>query len=267
MKYILEENRNEDVICLGDEIVYGRRKEWGSSTYRQLKLSLLAARQHWSYDPHKKLPLILWICGGGFTHMDINVWMPELVFYAKNGFAVASIEYSTMPNTVYPAQTDDIREAMSFLAENADEFHLDLSRSFIMGESAGAYLAGLIALTGEKDDMGEKTCTIKGAVLLYPPVVLGKLPGNVIIDAITMGAPDLTDLVSPSAPPFFIVHGMNDSLVPCEQSEKLYAALERENVESELYLIRGCNHADSPAFQTPVKERILLFLKEKCEEM
>lgn len=266
MKHVMDGSRKQDVICLGDQITYGMRKEWGSSTWRPLKLSLMGARQHWSYDPHKRLPLIIWLCGGGFTHVDVNVWMPELVYFAEKGYIIASIEYSTTPNTVYPQQLDDIGEAIHFLTAHADEFHIDLSRCAIMGESAGAYLAGLTALTWGKTDAYEETspqtCSIRAAVLLYPPVALGELPGTPVINAIMKGAPNLTDLITRSAPPFFIAHGMNDKLIPCTQSEALYEALEQKGIESELYLIRDCDHADSPVFQLPVKELIAGFLTE-----
>ena len=266
MKHIMDGSRKQDVICLGDQITYGMRKEWGSSTWRPLKLSLMGTRQHWSYDPQKRLPLIIWLCGGGFTHVDVNVWMPELVYFAERGYVIASIEYSTTPNTVYPQQLDDIAEAIRFLAAHADEFHIDLSRCAIMGESAGAYLAGLTALTWGQvrtcNETAAETCaiSIKAAVLLYPPVALGELPGTPVINAIMKGAPDLTDLITGSAPPVFIAHGMSDNLIPYTQSEHLYEALEQKGIESELYLIRDCDHADSPVFQLPVKELIAGFL-------
>ena len=287
MKHILESARNEAVVCLGDSITYGMRKEWGSATWRPLKLSLMCSRQHWKYDPRGRLPLLLFICGGGFTHVDANVWMPELAYYAKRGYAVASIEYSTTGGTVFPAQVEDIREGIRFLQAHADEFRLDMSRCAIMGESAGAYLAGCIAFIDGAGQSGVFTApacktgvnsagsaqavptyahaaeaALKAAILLYPPVALDKLPANPIIDTIMKGAPDLASLVTPSAPPIFLAHGTNDNLVPCSQSEYLYDALEKNHVKNEFYLIKDCDHADSPVFQSSVKELICQFLAE-----
>ena len=259
MKYILDGMREEPVVFLADQIEYGKRLEWGSATYRPLKLSLMKVRQHWDYEPKEALPTIVWICGGAFVRMDRNVWAPELSYYAKHGFAVASVEYSTTAATAFPEQIEDIREAIRFLKEHAKELSLDPDRFVIMGESAGAYLAGLAALTGEKSEKGDDS--VRGAVLLYPPVALEHTP-DPVIDVVMKGAPDLTDLVRKTSPSFYILHGMNDRLVSYTESEYLYEAFEKAGAEADLYLIRNCDHADLPAYQTSVKESICAFLKK-----
>ena len=257
MRYEIDGMRDEPVVFLADEIEFGKRLEWGSATYRPLKLSLMKVRQHWDYEPQKAMPVIVWICGGAFIRMDRNVWAPELAFYAKRGFAVASVEYSTTAAAVFPQQIEDIKEAIRFLREHAEELHLDPDRFVIMGESAGAYLAGLAALTGEKTEKGDDS--VRAAVLLYPPVALEHTP-DPTIELVMKGAPDLTSLITEKSPAFYILHGMNDRLVSYTESEYLYDALEKAGVPADLYLVRGCDHADLPAYQTSVKESICAFL-------
>ncbi|MDR1618911.1 MAG: hypothetical protein LBS06_07695, partial [Treponema sp.] len=90
MKKILKIGVKDPVVVLASEIVYGQRKEWCDATYRQLKMSLLRPRSFFPYDDKKtRLPVIVWICGGGFTEVDRNVWMPEMAWFTKRGFAVA----------------------------------------------------------------------------------------------------------------------------------------------------------------------------------
>ena len=155
MRYEIEQDRTYPVICLGDEITYGQRPEWSDATWRPLKMSLMRYRQWFDYDPHEKMPVIIWICGGGFTHADKNVWAPEMEYYARHGFIVASIDYSTVARTVWPMQIEDIKLAIRFLRAHAEQYHVDKERIVVMGESAGAYLAAAVGLLGREFDKGE----------------------------------------------------------------------------------------------------------------
>ena len=86
MRKELEIPVKEKVIRLTSEIVYGQRIEWCSAVYHQMKMSMIAPRQHFPYDPLDEIyPVLVFFCGGGFTEMDRNVWVPELSWYAKHG--------------------------------------------------------------------------------------------------------------------------------------------------------------------------------------
>ena len=99
---------DEQVVLMADEIVYGQRKEWCDAGMRQLSLGLLKYRQFYSYDNHKKLPLIIWLCGGAFSEMKRNIWAPEMVNYAKHGYAVALVEYTVNQRMRFPEPIVDV---------------------------------------------------------------------------------------------------------------------------------------------------------------
>ena len=158
MRKELEIPAKEKVIRLTSEIVYGQRVEWCSSVYHPMKMSMIAPRQHFYYDPLDEVyPVLVFFCGGGFTEMDRNVWVPELSWYAKHGYAVISVEYSVTARTRFPMQLEDAKAAIRYIRAHAEELHVDCSRMVVMGESAGAYMSAIVALTGNnrEHDVGD----------------------------------------------------------------------------------------------------------------
>lgn len=106
---------------------------------------------------HAPCPTIVWLCGGAFRVMDRSAWMPELMRYAEAGFVVASVEYRTGNEAVFPAPLIDVKAAIRYLRAHAKEFCVDPEIIISMGESAGGALACLLGVTGEKRefDQGE----------------------------------------------------------------------------------------------------------------
>jgi dipeptidyl aminopeptidase/acylaminoacyl peptidase len=72
--------------------------------------------------------------------------------------------------------------------------------------------------------------------------------------------PDITKLINKDTPPCFILHGTADTIVDISQSEKLYEALQAKHIASELVIIEGAEHADTPFVQPEIKQMILDFL-------
>ena len=260
MIHHMQEDRTDHIVCMGDEITYGHRPEWSGATWRPLKLSLIRDRQWFPYDPHDKMPVIIWICGGAFTHADKNVWAPEMTYFAKAGFAVASIDYSATARTRYPMPIEDVKLGIRYLKAHAEEFNLDPERFVIMGESAGAYLAALAALTANHRELDvgayqEQDSSVRAAIPLYSCAKEVHLEGERIL------MPDLTGFIDDSAPPFLMFHGTDDNIVSCEESVYLHDALTAHGVRADLYLVEGAHHADCPMYQPAVKQMIVDFIR------
>ena len=140
--------RQEPVVVIGTDIVYKQRAEWFDAHWRQLSFSFMRSRRHFSFDLHTgKLPLIVFLAGGGFSHTERNVLMPELVWFAKQGYAVASVGYSATAKTRFPMQIEDIKQAIRYMRAHAEKLGIDENRIVIMGESSGGYLAAFTAMT------------------------------------------------------------------------------------------------------------------------
>lgn len=274
MKKTIKVERREQLVGLADTIVYAQKEYWCGISARQLRLSFLKARQCFPYDDHeRRWPLLVFLCGGSFHKMDRNAWMGELAWFAKNGVAVASVEYSVLPYTKWPEQLQEIKQAIRFLRAHADDFMIMPDKIALMGESAGAYFATVAGLCGENReyDVGEhleQPSTVSAVVDWYPPVrFAGPLPPGKEspIKVSLEGFLDPTTLVSPASPPFLMLHGTNDNTVPDSQSDMLYDALEKAGVKADLYKIDGADHADVEFAQTEVKQIILDFLKKQMD--
>ncbi len=268
MKKTLQVPVEDRVVHLAADIVYAQRQEWCEAKYRQLHLSFMKPRCHYLYDERRTYPLLIWLCGGSFAEVDRNVWMPEMVYFAKRGYAVAAVEYSTIQLVRFPDQLEDIKEAIRYLRAHAEELQIQPDHIGIMGESAGGYMSLLVALKGK-----DRTCD-KGAYLdqssevqavcsWYPVTDMSIMDREHLEEAHcapdVLRLPTLMDFVTPDLPPFLMMHGTSDVLVGHQHSEKLYEALQKAGVQSDLYLIEGADHADHRFVQDQVKAIMLSF--------
>ncbi|MET9514737.1 alpha/beta hydrolase [Streptomyces sp. NPDC002994] len=213
-------------------------------------------------EPQGALPVIVYIHGGAWrtgTRTDMGPrlrgWRPgPFARLAQAGFAVASLDYRLSGEALYPAQLDDVTAGLAWLNARAAELGLDTRRIVTWGESAGAHLAALLALTAP----------VSGCVAWYGPTDLTALPAQsapgaydaadprtpeaLLIGAAIADAPDRARAASPvtyvtaTAPPFLILHGTDDSAIPLAQGEELAAALRDAGVEVDFQPVPGADH-------------------------
>jgi len=239
--------------------------------YRPLQLDL------WVPESSAPPPLVLWIHGGGWMMGDRR-YLPETLrpnqlFDAlfDAGLAVATIDYRLALEAPFPAQLHDAKAAIRYLRAHADQLGIDTGRIGVWGESAGGHVAALVGLTGHRSDLegGIGVVGPSSAVdvvvdwygpadfttmprMAPPPHILAKLEPAMHTppeDSLVAGLDDTarTDAspithVTPEAPPFLLVHGTADWLVPYAQSEQLHAALTGAGVDCELVPVGNAQH-------------------------
>ena len=213
-------------------------------------------------------PTIVWLHGGGWFTGDRTL-APDLGrYFAARGFAMASIEYRLSGTASFPAQLHDVRSAVRFLRRNAARFGIDPGAMGLWGSSAGGHLAALTAVTGhlpvldgeprEAGDAGVQAVSEGYGPVDLAAVVAAAAPDSPLVgeqapEARLLGGPpaeraELAAQASPltyvsaAAPPFQILHGTADVLVPDSQSAALHTALSAADVESTLYLLDGFRH-------------------------
>lgn len=214
------------------------------------------------------LPLVIWIHGGAWLGGS-KEQCPALS-YLKQGYAVASLNYRLSHHAIFPAQIEDCKAAVRWLRAHAKENNLDPERFAAWGASAGGHLVALLGTAGnvKQFDVGENldvSSRVQAVVDFFGPTdfaQMGKyaLPNSPINHAAAdvpeaklIGGPvpenkEKTAAANPityitkEAPPFLIMHGNQDNLVPYQQSELLRDALQRAGAPVTLKIIEGAGH-------------------------
>ena len=207
---------------------------------------------------------------------------------ATAGIAVAAADYRLSGEEHWPAQLHDAKAAVRWLRLRGGEAGIDTERIAAWGESAGAHLALLLGLTGEALDgsvgvTGGSTA-VSAVVAWYAPSDLRTLPGDLDTDpdaadtreALLLGAPigsapEVAREASPityvraDAPPILLLHGEDDRLIPCAQSERLATALDGIGAEVAFDRFPGADHMwlGSPDAASAALDRSVEFLQRR----
>lgn len=95
---------------------------------------------------NEKYPLILFIPGSAWHKQEMYNDIPQYALLARRGFVVAAMEYRESDIAVFPAQIEDVYNALNFIPGIADNFHIDISKIFLMGNSSGGHIAMMSVL-------------------------------------------------------------------------------------------------------------------------
>ncbi len=240
-------------------------------------------------------PLIVYIHPGGWSSGSSSMGAEHAAYLVPAGFAVASINYRLSGDSVFPAQINDCKGAIRWLRANALRYNLDAKNVGAFGHSAGAHLAALVGTSGgiKTASSSAVTMDIEGSVggnTQYSSAVQAVAdffgPSNLVefYKITTQGSgtnlvgcaiamcPDKAKLASPTtyvsrtAPPFLIMHGTADDVVPFSQSQLMDSALRTAGANSAFTAVQGANHGfdvawSKPEIQTAVVNFFTTYLK------
>lgn len=206
-----------------------------------------------------RFPVRMYVHGGGWSKGDKAqgagaIEIPEL---QKAGFLVVSVNYRLAPEYVFPAMIEDVKCAVRSLRAHADEYNLDPNRIGVWGGSAGGHLVALLGTSDESAgfDVGEYleySSRVQAVVDMFGPTDLtvqfegGYEGASRVFDGFDATLASPVTYVTADDPPFLILHGEKDALVPIEQSEILLAALQSVGVPAELVPVVNANHSFKP---------------------
>jgi acetyl esterase/lipase len=218
-----------------------------------------------------RYPLVVWIHGGAWfvgSKESGGTW-PRLT---RHGYIVASINYRLSLRAPFPAPLRDCQTAIRYLRAHADQYHIDADHIGVWGASAGGHLAALLGTAQEEADRQPRagqpplvSARVQAVCDWFGPSDLWRLAAKdrqqYAILSLLLGGPvadnwDKAVAASPLAqvrkgdPPFLIMHGDRDSIVPLEQSTLLDAALRKAGAESTLVILHGADHF-TQEFNTP----------------
>lgn len=224
----------------------------------------------------KPVPLIIWVHGGGWAAGDKgNSPATRLI---ADGYAVASLNYRLSGEAPFPAQIQDCKAAVRWLRANAEKYGIDAAKFGAWGSSAGGHLVALLGTAGDRQhftqvgghpnisESVQAVCDFFGPtdLLLMDQQSAGRgvfrhddarSPEGLLIGGAIQENKEKTARANPlqylskDAPPFLILHGIQDHTVPLGQSELLAERLKANRTPVTFQKIIG-GHG-GPAFSQP----------------
>jgi acetyl esterase/lipase len=241
-------------------------------------------------------PVVVFLHGGGWRAGSRHAAGPAyrgadptpFERMAQAGIAVASVDYRLSGEAVWPAQLHDAKAAVRWLRSRAGELGVDVDRIAAWGESAGGHLAELLGLVGDPALEGEVGVTgpssaVSAVAAWYAPSDVAAVATDLGVDpadpttreALLLGAAAVevperaaqaspVNHVSPAAPPFLLLHGRADQLIPVAQSERLAALLP----DVQLHTYDGADHMwlGAPDAAADAVDRTVAFLRRHLLE-
>ncbi len=208
-------------------------------------------------------PVLLHVHGGSWSGGDRKQQARPLIHrLALGDWVVVSIDYPLVPEATFPEPLVAVHDAIRWVRDNADDLGVDPASLFLTGGSSGAHLASLAGLTDDHRDWGRRVPDdppIAGVVAFYgvfdlldrygvrdpwPIVSRGLIKADRDAEPQKFKDASPLDHVRADAPPFLVIHGRHDSLVPPVESRNFVEAL-RSVASNEVTLLElhGASHA------------------------
>ena len=207
-------------------------------------------------------PCLVYVHGGSWGGGDPRrVFRTVVHHFAARGWVVVTIRYPLSPSATFPDHVVGVNRALHWVkTSGAEAFGLDSDRVALAGGSAGAHLASLAVLSHGDHRLGFESAdtSVKAAVVLYgiydffnrnKTRVDWPLIPNRVMKAAMADAPDRYRQASPidqvrgDAPPFLVIHGTSDSLVPIAEAEFFVQALRNAGAPVEFLPVHRAQHA------------------------
>ncbi|NBB16485.1 alpha/beta fold hydrolase [Caulobacter sp. SLTY] len=196
----------------------------------------------------KGAPVAIFIYGGGWSSGSRREYQWTGKMLAAQGFVTVVPDYRLTPEVKFPTFIEDVAQAVRWAVDHAAEHGGDPSRIVLIGHSAGAYNAAMVALDPRYlKAVGVDRKRIKAFAGLAGPYYFPNLDGPIL--SRTFGGTDdkiyqTLDYATAGSPAAFLVAGSADRTVLPRNTERLAAALRKEGVEVESKIYAGLSHAD-----------------------
>lgn len=238
--------------------------------------------------PH---PVILSIHGGSWTTGDRQQGLINVLTQLDRGYAIVNIDYRLAPGAIYPAQIHDCKAAVRWIRANSGKYDLDPGAIGVIGFSAGGHLGAILGTSSGVEELegghgnDGYSSRVQAVVDYFGPSDLLKIeeqalscipgdpndpdePPSQLLGCTLPTCPDKAaaanpiTYVTPDDPPFLLLHGTSDCLVPWQQSQILHQALRAAGVDSKLILLPFVGHADPVFLVPPIQDEVDEFLDE-----
>lgn len=202
----------------------------------------------------KNAPVMLMIHGGGWRNGDKQnrgLNNNKVPFFSENGFIYVSINYRLSPAIQHPGHIEDVAEAVAWVHDNISKYGGDKNKIFVMGHSAGAHLAALVATDARRLQKHKKDLSIiKGAILLdgagydIPTQMKGTSFFGGLLKDMYENAFTTDETIQKDASPYyhiakgknippFLIFTAGGRIASVNQSKKMVEAMQKAGIQAE----------------------------------
>jgi acetyl esterase/lipase len=233
-------------------------------------------------NPVRPVPVVVYLHGGGWSGGGAGLERGSLVSdveerIVSEGSIFASVEYRLAPRFVWPSQIADASCAVDFLRSDSAVLHIDPRHVGAIGDSAGGQLVALLGLD-ETTSGPLRSRGVQAVVDLFGPADLESADwaSSPLVEAVApsvfgcrlgpapagsdcdreLGSASPVNHVERGAPPFLIVQGSDDTVVPPSQSVELADRLRAARDPVTLLMVHGAQHELGAADQGSVSPSI-----------
>lgn len=218
-----------------------------------------------------RYPLIVFVQGAAWFEQDIYGNIPQLCPLARAGFVVASVKHRPSFEAKFPAFLQDVKSAIRFLRAHAEEYFIDPEQVGVWGDSSGGHAAQMIGVTGDMEefkteDNRQISDSVQAVVDFYGPSDVtcindgprdpqftadkSKIPEDILFGGCVIDHPEIAQPGNPlnymekdkPLPPFLVIHGDEDPMVPFNQSVLTVKKLQETGHTVEFYKVVGAGH-------------------------
>jgi acetyl esterase/lipase len=219
----------------------------------------------------RSFPVVVFFYGGGWETGKRPDYRFVGAALASRGVMVVVADYRVYPEVVFPAFVEDAALAVRWTQDHAAQSGGDPKRLFLMGHSAGAHIAAMLALNRQYlRSSGADPAAVAGLIGLSGPYDFLPLKNQTRKKIFGDPAPRNTqpiDFVTAHAPPALLISGSDDTTVDPGNSRRLAAALESVGRPVEYRVYPGIGHGRvvagfSPPLSrgVPVTEDVMRFI-------
>ena len=224
---------------------------------QHLQLFLPAEKEFQPVVPVEKYPLVVYVPGSAWHRQNPWLGLNRAYYFTTRGFIFAIVEYRPSEIAPFPAQIRDAEAALRYLLAHVEEYRIDTDRVALWGDSSGAHT--VVSLAVEKPELARCVVDWYGPMDVemmnyYPSCMDHHGPdcpeGYLIGQVDVLENRELAQRTNPlhrisadaPLPPFLILHGSMDRVVPFNQSVRLYETLRACGKEVDFVRVEGAGH-------------------------
>jgi acetyl esterase/lipase len=242
---------------------YTLKKDISYGPAARLKLDLYTPT-----EPRADGKVVIFLYGGFWSAGSKNEYEYVGDALASRGLTVIIPDYRLYPEVHFPTFIEDCAEATRWAVD-----HYGADKVFLMGHSAGAHIAMMLASnTPYLAAAGVNRMKLRGAIGLAGPYDFLPLSSTALQEAFgTANDPAILPLTfaKPPLPPILLIHGAGDKTVDAQNSEHLAAAWERAGASADLKLYSGMDHneilkdiTDGQTAKAPTLDDVMAFIDQ-----